>query len=781
MASLDDKLGTQKRFGFTSKALPHGTFAVAELSGTEAISRPYEFDLLLVSGDANLSMEAVLDQPATLTIHPRTGGAQPVLYHGLVKQLEQAHQIGSYTFYRVLLAPRVWGLSLDRISEVYLDRTIPQILDLKLKENGLTSQDYELKLASTYKPWPYVCQYQETDLAFITRLMERDGIYFYFEQGADREKLIIIDAKAMQSASVRKVSYRPGAQLETGVSEESMQAWVCRQKPVPRKVVLQDYNYRTASLTLSVEADVVSSGKGEMRLYGEAFETQQEGKALAMIRAQELACRKTTFQGDGTATGLRAGFFMEVQGHYRTDFNGRYLVTEVRHEGAQAGTLLAGLEGAGATGGRAREDFYRNECAAMPGDIQFRPERLTPKPVIHGTMTAFVDAEGSGQYAELDDQGRYKVQLPFDKTEKEPTKASAWIRMATPYSGKDHGMHFPLHKGAEVLLSFQDGDPNWPVITAAVPNSDNPNRVTRNNQTQSAVHTAGGNLLTFEDKEGSERIYLKTPKAQTHIRMGAAKSETVSGDPPGTCTDGEETIDGLCFETEAHSYTEVGGNSIEIIHGNSTETVNGNMSETIGGNFQETVNGTSFSLIKGGYNGEVVLGADTYIVVGPRVDTALGASVDFFLGALQLELVPIAWSLQLTGGISTEVHNFHVNATENEIKAIQTTVAAHGTRLTAAEQDVGVHTNQIIAAGQQLTAAEQRITTAETTIGAHGNRITTAETTIGTHGQRITTAETNINTMATDIRECETSINNVAMDLEDKESVIVNAGIFIIS
>ncbi|MDE3224974.1 MAG: type VI secretion system tip protein VgrG, partial [Nitrospirota bacterium] len=597
MASLDDKLGTQKRFGFTSKSLPPGTFSVAELSGTEAISRPYEFELTLVSENPDLPLETVLDQPATLTIHPRTGAAQSVLYHGLVKQLEQAHQIGSYTFYRVLLAPRVWDLSLDRISEVYLDRTIPQILDLKLKENGLTSQDYELKLASTYKPWPYVCQYQETDLAFIARLMERDGIYFYFEQGTEREKLIVIDAKAMQPASVRKVSYRPAAQLETGISEESIQAWVCRQKPVPRKVVLQDYNYRTASLALSAEADVVSSGKGEMRLYGEAFETQQEGKALAMIRAQELACRKKTFQGDGTATGLRAGFFMEVQGHYRTDFNGRYLVTEVRHEGAQAGTLLAGLEGKAGEG--AREDFYRNECAAVPADVQFRPERLTPKPVIHGTMTAFVDAEGSGQYAELDDQGRYKVQLPFDKTDKGAAKASAWIRMATPYAGKDHGMHLPLHKGAEVLLSFQDGDPNWPVITAAVPNSDNPNLVTRNNQTQSAIRTAGSNLLTFEDKEGSERIYLKTPKAQTHIRMGAAKSETVSGDPPGTCTDGEETIDGLCFETEAHSYTEVGGNSIEIIHGNSTETVYGDMSETVGGNFRETLNGTSFSLIKG--------------------------------------------------------------------------------------------------------------------------------------------------------------------------------------
>ena len=520
MPSLDSILGMQKRFGFTAKALPSDTFAVVDLVGNEAISRLYEFTLTLVSENPALVFETVLNQPATLMIFPRTDAPQPVSYHGLVTHLEQAHQIGSYTVYRAMLAPRLWGLSRDRMSEVYVEQTTPQVIARKLHEHGLASQDYELRLTSPYKSWSYLCQYEETDLDFIARLMERDGIYFYFEQGPEREKLILVDAQTGQPASVRAVPYRPAASLETSVSEESLQAWVCRQQVPPQRVVLQDYNYRTASLALLAPAEVSPSGQGEVRRYGEAFETLEEGQALATIRAQELACRQQMFQGEGTATGLRAGFCMALQSHYRADYNGRYLVTEVRHEGAQAGTLLAGLEAAGGAAGPAREDFYRSACTAIPAHVQFRPERLTPKPRVHGTMTAFVDAEGAGQYAELDAHGRYKVQVPFDKTDKGAGKASTWVRMATPYAGRDHGMHLPLHKGTEVLLTFQDGDPDRPVIASAVPNSLTSSVVNRENQTGATIRSASGNTLHFQDAEGHSRMVMSSGSGGSHFIMG---------------------------------------------------------------------------------------------------------------------------------------------------------------------------------------------------------------------------------------------------------------------
>src|SRR6185436_8915062 len=170
-----------------------------------------------------------------------------------------------------------------------------------------------------------LCQYQEADLDFITRLMQREGIYYYFEQGADREKMIVTDSKTFHSAKPRSVEYRPASQLETGLKEDVLRTWLCKQRPLPRKVVLQDYNSETAAVALMAEAEVSGRGKGEVRIYNEDFRVPAEGQRLAKIRAEELVSRQRVFHGEGDATGLQAGFFVQLHGHYRPDFNGRYL------------------------------------------------------------------------------------------------------------------------------------------------------------------------------------------------------------------------------------------------------------------------------------------------------------------------------------------------------------------------------------------------------------------------------------------------------------------------
>ena len=792
MASLNELLGRQKRFGFTVRALPPDTFAVVELSGTEAISRPYVFELTLVSENPTLAHGTVLNQPATLTIYPRTGDPQPVPYHGLVTHLEQAHQIGGYTVYRVVLAPRLWDLSRDLMSEVYLDRTVAQIVALKLHAHGLTIQDYELKLTSPYhRPLQYLCQYQETDLDFIARLMERTAIYFYFEQGPEREKLIILDAQAMQPASVQSVPYRPAAQLETGVSEESLQTWVSRQKQVPRTVALQGYNYRTASLALSAEAEVSPTGKGEVRLYGEAFETPAEGLALATARAQELACREQTFQGEGTATGLRAGFFMALQGHYRADFNARYLVTEVRHEGAQAGTLLAGLATGGGAAGPVREDFYRSACTAIPAAVQFRSERVTPKPVIHGSMTAFVDAEGSGEYAELDDQGRYKVQLPFDKTDKQAAKASAWLRLATPYAGEDHGLHFPLHKGAEVLLSFQDGDLNRPVITAAVPNSLNLNQVTRANQTQNVVQSAGGNMILMEDQKDHEKIRLSSPKGHSTLVLGAMGDEggaepyihsSTTGDsiaisggrditvvgwyPPGGQEPTDDTVilpPDLPYGTEPSQMP--AGATVEYNVGPYNGLIKGDFIETVTGNFNETHKGTSTEYLEGNVTEiigrvtstfpwlaapankfELIFGAEQGIVIGPKVDMALVGKLDIF-GGVAIDL-SLSLSYEIHKGPSFELHGLHFVKADDEIKTMSR-------QITEATENIQVCRGLVIDAGDRLEITEDFIESAKHKVAEGKLRIEQLELAVKRAKTRVDTIDTRVIKAGNSLLECD--------------------------
>ena len=307
--------------------------------------------------------------------------------------------------------------------------------------------------------------------------------------------------------------------------EEAIKAFICRQKRLPNKVILKDYNYRKPSLDLKAEAVVDSRGRGNVYFYGEHFKTPEEGTELAKIRAEEIRCREKFFHGEGTASNLCPGFFFELDGHYRKGHNRKYLVVELEHEGSQTGAFWAGIGEESADKGK--ELTYSNSFTAIASDIQFRPELKTPKSRFYGTMNATVDAAGDGQYAELDDEGRYKVKLPFDQSDAGEGKASRWVRMSQPYAGAEHGMHFPLHKGTEVLLSFVDGDPDRPIIAGAVPNYETKSPVTAANQSESVIQTGGRNKIRIEDKAGSERIIMETPAAKSWIRMGTPNDPVV--------------------------------------------------------------------------------------------------------------------------------------------------------------------------------------------------------------------------------------------------------------
>lgn len=304
---------------------------------------------------------------------------------------------------------------------------------------------------------------------------------------------------------------------------------------LPKTLRLKDYNYRTPSLEISGNAEVSAQGRGEIYIYGEHFKTPKEGNQLAKIRAEELLCQEKRFHGESTIPYLRPGYLFDLENHYRGSFNQKYLTIELEHEGSQTAFLLAGIQKG--LSEVEEQPYYRNSFVSIPSGVQYRHERKTEKPRFYGTLNAKIDAAGSGKYAELDDQGRYKVILPFDKSGRKDGKASTFLRMAQPYAGTDHGMHFPLHKGTETLLTFIDGDPDRPIINAAVPNPEHPSQVTSGDQTMSKITTSGGNKIHIEDQEGSERILMHTPNQNTWVRMGAPN------DPPAAANSGYPTAD----------------------------------------------------------------------------------------------------------------------------------------------------------------------------------------------------------------------------------------------
>lgn len=515
----------RKRFTFVSQALAEDTFSVVRFKGVEGISRLYEFDITLASEDPEIDLKEVLQNPVTFSI---LRDDQDRVIHGILAQFEQLHEANQYIFYRAVLVPRLWQADLYHENQLFLDKTVPDIIEEILKQAGLTTDDYELKLTRQYPKWEYICQYGETDFDFISRWMEREGIYYYFEQTDEGEKLIITDSSTAHQdiAGEKTLHYSPPSAL-IPTEAEVVKALICRQKMLPKKVILKDYNYRKPTLELKGEADVDSQGRGSVYLYGEHFKTPEDGNDLAKIRSEEILCREKVFHGESTAPAFCPGFIFELADHYRDSYNQGCLITEVEHEGSQAGVLLAGLEEEQA--GQEAELVYSNRFVDIPADVQFRPERKTHKPRFYGTMNARVDAAADGQYAEIDDEGRYKVKLPFDQSSTEGGKASRFIRMAQPYAGADYGMHFPLHKGTEVLLTFVDGDPDRPIIAGSVPNPETMSPVTSENQTKCMIRTGGGNQIHTEDTDGGQLVKMYSPTANSSIRIGAPNPNGESG------------------------------------------------------------------------------------------------------------------------------------------------------------------------------------------------------------------------------------------------------------
>ncbi|MFH1984874.1 MAG: type VI secretion system tip protein TssI/VgrG [Pseudomonadota bacterium] len=497
---------TERKYSFTSSALPGDAFAVVSFTGEEGLSKPYRFEIGLVTGATDIDLDAVMEVAAKFVIHREEGGDVP--FSGILTAFEQQHSVDGFIFYQATLVPRLWWLSLTRHNQVFLGKTVKEMVEEVLKDGGLTSLDYEFRLQSNYEPQQYVCQYAESHLDFIDRWLAREGIYYYFEQTEHGEKIIFTDTAIAHGESRYgwELTFSPPSGLGAQHTAESVQGFVCRQHLLPGRVLLKDYNYRKPGLEMTGSAEVDPKGRGERFVYGEHFKTPEEGNRLAKIRAQELLCRKREFIGESTVPYVTPGFTFTLQDHYQSGFNQKYLTLEMTHAGSQTGYLISGIHKG--LSERERTVAYRNQFTAIPAGVQFRAPKTSDTPKITGTLNAKIDAEGTGQYAELDDQGRYKVLLPFDVSGRKDGKGSAWLRMAQPYAGTDHGMHFPLHKGTEVLLTFIDGNPDRPLIQSAVPNPDTPSVVTSKSQTASRIKTASGHKMELEDKAGKESVGL---------------------------------------------------------------------------------------------------------------------------------------------------------------------------------------------------------------------------------------------------------------------------------
>ncbi|GFK95420.1 Actin cross-linking toxin VgrG1 [Fundidesulfovibrio magnetotacticus] len=519
-------------FTFTLSGQDPQTFHVVRFTGVEGLSKLYEFEITLLTDRVDLDLETALHAEAVFTI--KRPGSGDVTWKGILRQFKLASTVGGRAFHKAVLVPRAWLLTQAQHNRIFLNQDLVQNLRESLKDGGLAQGiDFDLRISGSYPRREYVCQYNETLFNFISRWSERNGLYFYFDQAGPAGRFVLTDSLEVHEPHPGggSLTYGDVSGLDGPVAGRGVKHFQCEMTRLPHEVLVKDYNYRTPSLDIQATAQVSEEGVGRVYVHGGHMRSLHQAAFLAGVRAQSLGCRSRMFFGESNAPTVQPGYLAHLEKHPREDFNRGYLVVESRHEGAQESWLTAGL-GVEGLGDRL---FYRNAFAAIPSDVQYRSEIKTPRPHLHGTLLAHVDAEGSGKYAELDEEGRYKVIMPFDVSGRADGRASTWIRMVQPYGGPGHGMHFPLHKGAEVAVIHQEGDPDRPVIMGALHNPEAPSMVTSDNQTQSVITTAGGNRIHMEDKEGSERILLYSQTNGNFIRIGAPN------DPPNLGGTGDQT------------------------------------------------------------------------------------------------------------------------------------------------------------------------------------------------------------------------------------------------
>ena len=506
-------------------------FEVLGFEGREAISELYEFRVKLRA--KNSLTDNPLGKKATLFISMEgyidgdTWQDQVSNYNGIViefKELGKSGVVEDYFYYEATLMPKLAKLKYTQKSDVFVEAGLEEILTTVLTAHSIVATDYQILLSQNkynpsegyYNRYSYVCQYEESDWDFLSRLLERDGVYYYFEQKDTQEICVITDTNNTAINNNNPIHFGFATADNQKADANAIEYIESKSKLLPQQIIIKNFGYEKAHLgvngdgVIDCTAFVSSDGKqdnslfGELVIYGEHFvnpDSNEDGDFLATIRAQEQFCQAKVYTARSTLVPISAGMTIILKSD-NPKLDGKYLVTEVVHKcEPEYGSLGIGM-------------IYSNTLSLIPANVQYRPLRKTPWPRIYGTMNALIDGETSidgADYPQIDGTGRYKIRLPFLKNSKGQGKDSIWVRLATPYAGKSFGMHFPLHTGTEVVLSFRDGNPDLPVIMSAVFNSEHLNVVIdRNSYMGGVILTKANNAVILNDTENKHSIRLAT-------------------------------------------------------------------------------------------------------------------------------------------------------------------------------------------------------------------------------------------------------------------------------
>ena len=489
---------------------------VLAFEGDEALSEPFSYQIEFTSADKTLTPQQMLMQDAAFTLlAPVDQGfgvkiRQPVrTIQGVVTAFERLSASRDETHYSLTLQPRLALLSRSHQNRIYQDMSVPDIVEHILRtRHGMRGEDFIFTLAQAYPRREQVMQYGEDDLRFITRLLSEVGIWFRFtaDTRLNIDVVEFYDDQRHDGQGLVLPSVPPSGQHDSGM--ESVWALKSRHRVVPQSVFTRDYNYRNAPAEMSLSIDV---SRGDSTTYGEAYHwgdnyltpgdshprdpAPESGAFYARLRHERYLNDQTRLSGKSSCATLAPGQELKVSGGEE--------VTGTFREGVMITHLHS----------RARRDrSFEVAFHAIPylEDYGFRPATIA-RPVMAGTLPARVTSTKSSDiYGHIDRDGRYRVNLLFDRDHWQPGEESLWVRQARPYAGDTYGLHLPLLAGTEVAIAFEQGDPDRPYIAGVLHDSAHPDPVTIRNYKRNVLRTPANNKIRLDDARGKEHIKVST-------------------------------------------------------------------------------------------------------------------------------------------------------------------------------------------------------------------------------------------------------------------------------
>ncbi|RYZ11868.1 MAG: type VI secretion system tip protein VgrG, partial [Comamonadaceae bacterium] len=577
--------------------------------GTEGMSRMFEFVLTMLSESETLAVHDLVGTSATVTL--QRPGEPARHFHGIVARAAYLGMVARAATYTLELTPRLKLLTLGRDRVIYQNLTAPDIVKKVLTEHAVTFTD---ELTGTYKARDYCVRYDETAFQFVSRLMEEEGIFYFFTFTAQSHTMVLADSTSAYKTVPDAATLDMLSETEDRNRVHAVTRFEVEARLAIKSHSVDDYNFLTPSVSLLARHDG-TDGRGADYEYPGLFDAVADGTARARIRVEEHQAESLVGDATTLCHHLLPGFKFTLANHPRADFDQEYLVRSVHHD--------------------ASGEDYRNTVVTLPHAVTFRPPRVTPRPVAGGSHTAVV-VGSSGEEIWTDAHGRIKLHFPWDRVGGNNETSSCWVRVAQMWAGQGWGALYLPRIGQEVVVSYVDGDPERPLVTGSVYNAEQtPPVALPGSSTQSTLLSrssktgTAGNELRFEDKKDAEELFMHAQKDMRVSIENDLSTTLVEGSETHTIAKGDRTVK-VDTGKETHSVKgtralEVTGNETHVNKADFTQTVTGNHELKITGNLVIDVTGNI--TIKSAGNIETKAGGNIVNKAGMNLQNEAGVAL----------------------------------------------------------------------------------------------------------------------------------------------------------